>query len=223
MKNLPGRVAVVVMLAVLVTVGGFAFLAHLGAPATGHAGAASAGHNSTVTPCPTDGLRTAIAGSYAAAFPATLHDLKALSAVAADVTIVGATGQWLQRDTSGTKVVAVYTVYSARVVHGLKGIADGALLSVIQIGGYYQCSDWSMRGDPLFQPGEQDVLFLTQSDSQGRYGIVQDTVGRFIVAPDGTVGPLNTQVPHLSMTALGATSDVGSIPLATFLGDIRSA
>ena len=220
-----GRGGTALVVLALMLAGALAVLAHLGTPG-GAAGAAGGGARATATAgCLTPGLPVTMEPSYAVG-AANLHELKAMSDVIAQVSVVGAASQESVMGTAPSPA-EVSTVYAVRVVRVLKGprtLTSGGGLSVIQAGGFYHCSTWQIEGDPLMRAGEQDVLFLTQDvDGSGRSVIVDDTLGRFMVTADGMVGPVSDRAWHLPMRALGAATDAGAVPLDEFIREVQSA
>lgn len=218
-----GRAGTALVVLALMLTATFTVLAHLATPG-GAAGAAGGVRVTATVGCATPGLSVGIAVSYAVG-ASNLHELKAMSDAIAQVSVVGAVGQDVEGAAAHPRYVStVYAVRAVRVLKGTGTLTGGGTVSVMQGGGFYRCSTWQIDGDPLMRAGEQDMLFLVRDKSvAGRYLIVDDTLGRFIVTPDGMVEPPSDRSWHLPMRALGAATDGGAVPLATFIRDVQSA
>jgi hypothetical protein len=124
----------------------------------------------------------------AASWAHSYRDLKSLKrdadiAVAGTITSVAGTSS----DTVG--VVATDFVFSInQSIFNPHGQALGATITIHQTGGIVGNTRYEMEDDPLFQTGEQVVLFLHEY-SVGHYNVIGGPTGRFEVR-NGVVQPV---------------------------------
>ncbi len=84
----------------------------------------------------------------------------------------------------------VKTDFTVQVLNVLRGnnVQQGQQLTVAQLGGTDpQGNQVQLQGDPLFQIGDTEVLFLKRSPVTGKYVTVGDSQGRYAVDASGSV------------------------------------
>lgn len=123
----------------------------------------------------------------AASWARSYGDLKSLKHDA-DIAVAGTIASVAGTSSDAVGVVATDFVFSInRSIFNPHGQALGATITLHQTGGIVGDTRYEMEDDPLFQPGEQLVLFLHQY-SAGHYYVIGGPTGRFEVR-DGVVQP----------------------------------
>lgn len=129
--------------------------------------------------------------TYGASWAITYNDLKSLKQ-AADLGVVGTITRASAVATDQSDLVFtdfVFTIKTALSDPGRR--LTGASIIVHQTGGIVGSTLYQMEDDPLFEIGEQAVLFLHEY-SPGHYFVVGGPTGRFVVQ-NGMVGPINDE------------------------------
>jgi len=129
--------------------------------------------------------------TYGASWAITYNDLKSLKQ-AADLGVIGAITKASAVTTDQSKHVFtdfVFTVKTTLLDPGRR--LSGASIIVHQTGGVVGSTLYQMEDDPLFEIGEQAVLFLHEY-SPGHYFVVGGPSGRFVVQ-NGVVSPINDE------------------------------
>lgn len=193
------------MLALLV-VGGLAVVAHT----HGTGGVAASKAPAKPTACPNPPESGIIEASYVYG-PENLHELKAMSDLVAEVSVVS-----LVR--TKTTMPDIYSVFTARVLTPIAGkhaagIAGDATIQIRQAGGRVGCIPYTVEGDPMMRPGERDILFLLRYQGNPFYDIVDDTVGRFMVDRNGQIAP-NATAPFKLASGTSDTAFIRQIQQA---------
>lgn len=144
--------------------------------------------------------------TYGASWATLYHDLKSLKQ-SADLGVVGtiSTVSAVSTDEGGI----VYTDFVFAVKTTLldpKHRLNSTNLLIHQTGGMVGSTLYQMEDDPLFQIGEQAVLFLHEY-STGHYLVIGGPSGRFRVQ-NGLVSPINSEGVALgaSLTEAAFTS-----------------
>jgi hypothetical protein len=168
------------------------------------AGCAAARQSQSTT---ASGGDTVIMTASWATWYSDIHSLKANSDLGVLGSFTAVQGQ--TQDKNGTPFTDfAFTV--TRVLWNPKQVSAG-VVSIHQTGGTVNGSLYQFSDDPLFQVGEQAILFLHET-SPGHYYVVGGPSGRFHVN-NGMVTPA---------TAHGVPF-AGPRPLNSFLADVASA
>jgi len=149
---------------------------------------------------------------------ATLQQLSMNELVAKSTSIVRGTVQGSYAAFSGP---IIFTHYRIQVVEKWKG-APGGVVDVAVPGGAASGLRQTYEGAPLFQPGEEYVLFLWTGKS-GMTQIMGFSQGAFAVAKDGSADP-NVARPasHELMLDPRTHNQVNDQPVTMRLSAMRS-
>lgn len=121
----------------------------------------------------------------------TYQDIKSLKQ-AADVVVVGTiTGVGGVTSTKPGLVFTDFTFQVRNVLQDPRGRVSGPTLSIHQTGGVIGNRRYEIQDDPLFQQGEQAILFLHEY-SPGHYFVIGGPTGRFRVQ-GGLVHPVDDE------------------------------
>ncbi len=127
-----------------------------------------------------------LGASWAMSYP-DLHSLKQ----AADLAIRGNIASVADVTTEQDIPYTDFTVSVSRVLINRSGVQLSAIL-LHQAGALEGNTLYQVDEDPLFQVGEQVILFLHEY-APGRYFVLGGPAGRFEVGSDGMVKPVNEQ------------------------------
>lgn len=149
---------------------------------------------------------------------ATLQQLSMSDLIAKSTAIVRGTVQGSYTAFSGP---VIFTHYRVQVAEKWKG-STGAAVDVAVPGGIVSGIRQTYSGAPLFQPGDQYVLFLWTGKS-GMTQIMGFSQGAFAVAQDGSSDPsLTRTASHELMLDPVTHSQVNDQPLTMRLSALRS-
>jgi hypothetical protein len=116
----------------------------------------------------------------------------------ADLIVQGTVTQVLQTEspTDATPYPATDFLFTvSQVLQDPANRLQGTTLTLHQTGGMVDNTLYEVDDDPLFQPGEQSVLFLHEYQP-GSYYVIGGPSGRFVIQ-NGTVQPINDEgVPY---------------------------
>ena len=149
---------------------------------------------------------------------ATLQQLSMNDLIAKSTSIVRGTVQGSYAAFSGP---VIFTHYRVQVMERWKG-SPGGVVDVAVPGGTAGGIRQTYDGAPLFQPGDQYVLFLWTGKS-GMTQIMGFSQGAFAVAQDGSADPVVTrEASHELMLDPATHRQVNDQPVTTRLSALRS-
>jgi hypothetical protein len=159
------------------------------------------------TPPPTSNSQTFVDVSWAKGY----HDLKSLKQDS-DIAVVGViTGiASVTQDNAGVPDTD-FTFAVRQVFWNPQKRPVGFTILLHQTGGVINGQRIEASDDPLFQQGEQAVLFLHEY-SPGHYFVIGGPSGRFLIQ-GGLVKPISDEGVHFA----------APLPLATFIANVQNA
>ncbi len=126
----------------------------------------------------------------------TLTDLK----THADLVIHGTISKRISSTTSSVPTT-VFTEQIQGDLYHRNGYAAGSTMEIVQTGGIANNTTYEVVDDPLFQPGEEVVLFVRHTDTPHVYVVLGGPQGRFEVA-NGTITPRDTTGKFQTLSGL---------------------
>ncbi|MBX5451860.1 hypothetical protein [Thermogemmatispora sp.] len=145
-----------------------------------------------------------------ASWPVLYHDFSSLKR-AADLAVAGKIAGVVAQTVDQGIPYTDFTFSVSQVLYTTHHLTVGSSLVIHQTGGVLNNQRFEVRDDPLFQVGEQAVLFLHQF-SPGHYFVVGGPSGRFRVT-NGLVAPINDEGIKLSQP----------LPMTRFIAQVQQA
>ncbi|HEU4784718.1 MAG TPA: hypothetical protein VFS83_15360 [Ktedonobacterales bacterium] len=161
------------------------------ATATPPAGSGQQGQTTTAVSAPPTSYHPSKTVTYGASWATLYHDLKSLKQ-SADLGVAGTISRVSTVSTDEGGIVYTDFVFTVKTtLLDPKHRLNNQSLLIHQTGGMVGSTLYQMEDDPLFEIGEQAILFLHEY-SPGHYFVIGGPSGRFRVQ-NGLVSPINTE------------------------------
>jgi hypothetical protein len=160
--------------------------------------------------CDAGGAQTQQVHYLDASWPVLYHDFSSLKR-AADLAVAGNIAGIAAQTVDQGIPYTDFTFSVSQVLYNPHHLTVGSRLVIHQTGGVLNNQRFEVQDDPLFQVGEQAVLFLHQF-SPGHYFVVGGPSGRFRVS-NGLVAPINGEGIRLSQP----------LPMTRFSAQVQQA